>query len=333
MSNGAIAKSKPELPKHPMDAGLGIFTPGHFDQAQRVATALSQSTLVPKQYQGQVSDCLLAFDMAARLKANPLMVMQSLYIVHGKPSWSSSFIAGMINTCGKFGPVQYDMRGEGDARGCVAFATFRETGERIEGPEVTIGMAKAEGWYGKNGSKWQTMPELMLRYRAVTLFGRLYAPEILLGMPTQEEVIDIESSVSEVEEKAIPQGKIGAPQEPKEEPETTPVPVKKKRGRRKETKSEPDATVPNEAPSGSADDQKTETIEVLPDPGEEPEEVQQLKQLLADNGFSWSDFVFFMKTEQEFDIEAHGTPPNFLRAVLKNPDALLAGIDALRSGQ
>src|SRR5690606_28728464 len=52
-------------------------------------------------------------------------------------------------------------------------------------------MAHAEGWVSKNGSKWKTMPELMIRYRAAAFFGRLYAPEITMGMHTQEEVMDI----------------------------------------------------------------------------------------------------------------------------------------------
>jgi hypothetical protein len=52
-------------------------------------------------------------------------------------------------------------------------------------------MAKAEGWFAKNGSKWKTMPELMLRYRAAAFFGRLYAPDVLNGMHATEEAEDI----------------------------------------------------------------------------------------------------------------------------------------------
>jgi hypothetical protein len=51
-------------------------------------------------------------------------------------------------------------------------------------------MAKAEGWYAKNGSKWQTMPEQMLRYRAASFFVRAYAPELSLGLATREEIED-----------------------------------------------------------------------------------------------------------------------------------------------
>jgi hypothetical protein len=92
--------------------------------------------------------------------------------------------------------MRFEMTGEGDNRTCVAVATEKSTGERVESPPVSIEMAKAEGWFGKAGSKWKTMPELMLRYRAATLFGRLYAPEILMGMRSAEELEDIEEATT-----------------------------------------------------------------------------------------------------------------------------------------
>ena len=58
------------------------------------------------------------------------------------------------------------------------------------GPLVTIAMAKAEGWYQKNGSKWKTMPELMICYRSAAFWTRLFAPEIGLGINTSDEAID-----------------------------------------------------------------------------------------------------------------------------------------------
>ena len=84
-----------------------------------------------------------------------------------------------------------------DSWGCKAYTTEKATGELIEGVAVTIGMAKAEGWWSKkdkNGretSKWQTMPELMLHYRAAAFLIRLVAPEIALGFQSTEEVRDV----------------------------------------------------------------------------------------------------------------------------------------------
>ena len=36
------------------------------------------------------------------------------------------------------------------------------------------------------------MPELMLKNRSATFFGRQYIPDLLLGVQTSEEVVDIQ---------------------------------------------------------------------------------------------------------------------------------------------
>jgi len=171
-----------------------VLTPAErdFALAQREAVALSSSDRIPKEYQGNVPNCLIAYNMANRIGADPLMVMQSLYIVQGKPSFSASFLIGCFNTCGRFTPIQYRVTGEGADRTWVAHTTDRETGVEIEGPPVTMQMAKDEGWSTKSGSKWKSMPELMGRYRSATFLIRTTAPEIALGMHTSDEIEDIQ---------------------------------------------------------------------------------------------------------------------------------------------
>ena len=160
-----------------------------FEQAQRQAKALSASDLVPQQYKNNVANTLVALEIANRIGASPLMVMQNLHIIHGRPSWSSTFVIAAINGSGKFTALRF----VGDlAKGIKAVCQEKATGETLEGPTVTMEMAKAEGWLDKAGSKWKTMPELMMRYRAAAFFGRLYAPEITMGMHSTEEVIDIQ---------------------------------------------------------------------------------------------------------------------------------------------
>jgi hypothetical protein len=173
----------------------------HFENAQRMAKALCSSSIVPQNYQGDTNlgSCVIALEISNRIGASVLAVMQNLYVVHGKPGWSSQFLISCVNASRKFTPLRYRMTGEKgkDSWGCIAWATDK-TGEVLESPEVTIEMAKAEGWYAKNGSKWKTMPELMLRYRTATLFARLYAPELTMGIQTADEiqdVIEVESSV------------------------------------------------------------------------------------------------------------------------------------------
>ena len=164
-----------------------------FEDAQRMVKVFANSQLVPATFKGDIGACLIAMNMANRMGADILQVMQSLYIVYGKPSFSSAFLIACFNRCGRFATIRYRMEGEkgSDEWGCIAYSTELATGERVEGVEVTIGMAKAEGWYNKTGSKWRSMPELMLRYRAATFLIRSVAPDIALGFPTTEEAIDI----------------------------------------------------------------------------------------------------------------------------------------------
>lgn len=217
------------------DAPMSLTTGAGFDQLQRVAKALCSSTLVPVQYRAFVEvkkggkvvgyeqnaagmpNCIVALNMAQRMNADPLLIMQNLHIIEGRPSWSSPFIIAAINHCGRFSPLRFELSDPTDAvevtyevkkwvdnrpvqekrkakvqhRTCRAWVIEKETGDRLDGPTVSMQMAIDEGWLTKNGSKWLTMPEVMLRYRAASLFGRLYAPELLMGLQSQEEVEDI----------------------------------------------------------------------------------------------------------------------------------------------
>ena len=185
MENNQLAKLEDQPVNHP-----SFNDTSSFEHSQRVAKMLSSSNLIPKEYQGNIQNTMIALEMANRIGASPLMVMQNLYIVHGKPSWSSSFIIAAINNCKRFSPLRFDVKGEGDTLTCQAWANDIHTNDKLKGPKVSMQMAKAEGWVSRAGSKWQTMPELMIRYRAAAFFGRLYSPDILMGMHTVEEVAD-----------------------------------------------------------------------------------------------------------------------------------------------
>jgi len=181
-----------------------VFAIANFEHSQRLAKAICSSDLVPKQYHNNIANTLIAMDISNRIGASPLMVMQNLYIVHGKPSWSSTFLIAAINNSGKFkAPLRFEITGDGDNKGCIAW-TIDNTGEKLESPKITMSMAKAEGWVDKAGSKWKTMPEVMMRYRSASFFSRLFCPEITMGMHTTEEIIDIEGTVIESRQTVTP---------------------------------------------------------------------------------------------------------------------------------
>lgn len=162
-----------------------------FEDSQRIAKALCSSPLVPEEYRDNIGSALIALELSQRMNMSPLMVMQNLDIIHGRPSWRSQMIIAAVNGCGRFSPLRYEMGGDERNPSCRAYATDLRNGERLDGPKIDMDMAKAEGWYGRNGSKWKTIPELMLRYRAASWWGRQYAPELLMGLPSADEAMDV----------------------------------------------------------------------------------------------------------------------------------------------
>lgn len=235
---------------------MGFGSMESFEFMQRTAKMFSLSSMVPTAYRaviqkgyGQnasteenpsaIPNCMIALNMSQRMNADPLMIMQNLHVIEGRPSWSSQYIIASINSCGRYAPLRFHRTKGGpveasyttfewennrkkavttkatvNADKCIAWTVERgvtipnfshedikkfgsiyqcckEFGvPLLESTEVGMEMAVNEGWYGKNGSKWQTMPDLMLQYRSAAFFGRIYAPELLMGLPSADEVRD-----------------------------------------------------------------------------------------------------------------------------------------------
>lgn len=164
----------------------------NFETAQRMALALAKSTMVPEAYRNNIPNVLIAMELANRTGASLFAVMQNIDIIHGRPSWRATFLIATVNACGRFTPLRFRWSGQEGTEtwGCRAVAKDIESGEECLGALITIGLAKAEGWSSKNGSKWKTMPEQMLMYRAAAFWTRVYAPEQSLGMHTVDEMTD-----------------------------------------------------------------------------------------------------------------------------------------------
>ena len=190
----------------PQSVSVGFTSTAGFELAQRAARLLCSSTLVPKDYQGDkgLANCVIALNIASRTGSDVLQVMQNLYIVHGRPAWSAQFLIATFNSCGRFSAIRYEWLGKKgeDSYGCRAYAQEKATGEVLYGSEVTIDLAKKEGWYAKNGSKWQTMPQQMLMYRAASWLVRAYAPELSMGLSTRDEIEDFTVEADSFKPKA-----------------------------------------------------------------------------------------------------------------------------------
>lgn len=232
----AIIQHDPQTTTPTPAAAQVVNLPTTSDEASfnillRKAKGYAQSTLVPKAYQGSVPNVLIAMQIANRIGADDLMVMQNLHIVQGRPSWSSSFLIATVNACGRFTPMRFEVVGNDPKRTDYrvrAYAEDKQTGEKCVGAWITWDMVKAEGWESKAGSKWKTMPEQMFMYRAAGFWARVYAPEVSMGIHATDEIEDVwggapahptptasgTESIQSLEAQLL-----GQPQEPADQPD------------------------------------------------------------------------------------------------------------------
>lgn len=235
---------------------FNFFDPVQFETMQRVCSFFASSDLVPDNYKAQlkpfpagadentiaaikakntaiktkaIANCMIAVEVASRIGASPLMVMQNMAVIYGRPSWSSKFLIATVNSCGRFEPLQFRFTDKGalgmvdytdyvwnqqkrckepvkkqfDGKKihdieCVAFTTKCGSEGVLESSPVSVRLAVQEGWYTKNGSKWQTMTKQMLMYRAASMWTNAYAPGLSMGMRTVEEQQDIYTEYEDV---------------------------------------------------------------------------------------------------------------------------------------
>ena len=167
---------------------LGAFANSEqFQMAKQAAEMLASSSMVPVTYQNNPGSCFIALNTALRLRMDPLMIMQNLYVVQNRPSWSGQFAIALVNICPKFSATWFEYRNEEDFQKGVRMCAQLKTGQNVYGTWITPEMVKAEGW----GKKWQTRPEQMYKYRAAAFFARTNCPEALLGLSVEGEAEDI----------------------------------------------------------------------------------------------------------------------------------------------
>lgn len=156
-------------------------------QQYTLANDLANSNLVPEAFRGNVPNILIAMDTANRFGIAPIEVMKHCHVIKGKLAFDSKMIIALVNRSGKFdGPIQYWLNEQETE--CVAYAFIN--GQQYTGPKVTLEMAKQNRW----GALWNTLPGMMLRYRAAVFFTRLFSPEIIIGLDDFQEQQDIQSA-------------------------------------------------------------------------------------------------------------------------------------------
>lgn len=160
------------------------LTPQTLDDALRFAELLCKSSIVPKDYQGNAGNVLVAMQWGMELGLQPLQAMQSIAVINGRPSiWGDAMIA-LVRASGLLESMREDI-GENQ---CVCYV--KRKGEPEQSRTFTVDDAKKAGLWGKQGP-WQTAPKRMLQMRARAFALRDIFPDVLRGMYVGEEAQDL----------------------------------------------------------------------------------------------------------------------------------------------
>lgn len=166
-----------------------------FTLMQRQAQLFAFSPLIPEALrkgspEQAMANCYIAMTIADRMGEDRMTVMQNIHVIHGTAGFKTKYMIARANASGKFSDdIDWEIAGQGGTNlSATAFATLAKSGKRVS-MTVDMAMAKAEGW--TSNKKYQTMPEVMLRYRSASFLINLYAPEVMLGYQTVEEREDI----------------------------------------------------------------------------------------------------------------------------------------------
>lgn len=168
------------------------LTPQNTDEAWKIATAIAKSSLVPKQYQGQPGDIIIAASMGARLGLDPFSAMQGISVVNGRPSlWGDAMLA-VCQSRPDWAGQTVEWSGDGDKLKCTVSVRRRQaiTGD-IDSytGEFSVDDAKKAGLWTKQGP-WSQYPRRMLELRARAFALRGAFADALLGFHAKEEMDD-----------------------------------------------------------------------------------------------------------------------------------------------
>lgn len=196
-------------------AFVSVFDdPALFDHKFKMAEMLASSLFVPggssakpnESFRGNPANCLIALDLAERLGLAPTALFPHLYVINGRPALSSQFVIALVNRSGLFSRISWDETVDGEVSfesngrrktlpNYTAVAKFTElkTGLEYKSTPVSVELARRNGWLVKNESKWQTIPAEMCRWRSASWLAKNYAPELIFGLETSEEVSDYDA--------------------------------------------------------------------------------------------------------------------------------------------
>lgn len=167
---------------------LDLFNPSVLEGVMRLCGILAESTIVPKDFQGNPGNILIAIQWGRELGLEPLQAMQSIAVINGRPAiWGDAMLA-LVRGSGLMESIREETIDDPDD-GRIAICTIKRRGETAVQRTFSMEQAKRAGLAGKPGP-WQQYPDRMLQLRARGFGLRDVFPDVLRGVWIAEEARD-----------------------------------------------------------------------------------------------------------------------------------------------
>ncbi len=168
-----------------LDAGAprSMFMPSNMGEAMELAKLMAASNFVPEHLRRKAGDCLAVVMQAGRWAMDPFAVGNKTYFVNNRMAYESQLVNAVINSSGVLeGRLQPEWTGEGNDLVCTVSG-------KIKGdPQIKTRRVPIKNITTRNSPLWKQDPEQQLAYYASRAWARLYAPEVLLGVYTPDEI-------------------------------------------------------------------------------------------------------------------------------------------------
>lgn len=166
-----------------------LFDTAKFEHSYRIAEAMARASLIPKHLKGPTKEdtaanCFLVVNQALRWNLDPFAVAPETYEVHGKLGYQGKLVAAVINTrAGLAERLSYTFSGtKGKDDFTVTVSGRFEGRDKSDTVTLSVGQAKTAN------EMWTKDPEQKLIYSGAVRWARRHAPEVILGVTTDDDL-------------------------------------------------------------------------------------------------------------------------------------------------
>jgi hypothetical protein len=157
-------------------------------EAMEFSKMLSESSMVPRAYQGKPQDIMVCVQWGYELGLAPMQALQNIAVINGKPSVYGDAMAALVQASPVCEGIDEHIEGDGTTNP-VAICVAKRKGRNPVIAKFSVEDAKRAGLWGKQGP-WTQYPKRMLQMRARGFALRDAFPDVLKGLISAEEAED-----------------------------------------------------------------------------------------------------------------------------------------------